>query len=175
MKSILNLLPVAIALVCASCGGGNIDYVEVSAPSAPYQVAVVKGFAYKVEEPSARGAELAKEFSSVLSEEIQNVGKFSKVTTSPQSGRALRIEGDVTYLEEGNSALRIGVGMGAGSAHFNCTARFIDNSTGKLLGTFEVERSSKSGLRGVADNFPIIRRSAAGDIAEKAADFTAAN
>jgi hypothetical protein len=173
MKSVLHLLSTVVALLCVSCGGGSLDYVEASAPTAPYQVAVVKGFGYKVDEPDARGAELSKEFATVLVEEIQNVGKFSKVTTAPQSGRALRIEGDVTYLAEGNSALRIGIGMGAGSAHFSCTGRFIDNSTGKLLGTFEVERSSKSGLRGVADNFPIIRRSAAGDIAEKAAEFTA--
>jgi hypothetical protein len=171
MKLVLPLLPIAAALLSVSCGGGGLDYAEASAPTVPYQVAVVKGFGYKEESPNARGKQLSNEFASVLAEEIQNVGKFSKVTTASESGRALRIEGDVTYLEEGNNALRIGIGMGAGSAHFNCTGRFVDNSTGKLLGTFEVERSSKSGLRGVADTFPIIRRSAAGDIAAKAAEL----
>jgi hypothetical protein len=174
MKSIITLLPVVAALLFTSCGVST-SYTEASAPSAPYQVAVVKGFDYKVDEPTASGATLAKEFPSVLDEELQNIKRFSKVTTGSYAGRALRIEGDVTYLEEGNSALRIGVGMGTGKSHFYCTARFIDNSTGKLLGTLEVERSSKQGMAGIADNFPVIRRSAAGDIAAKAAEFAAAN
>jgi hypothetical protein len=174
MKLSLLFLPIAAALLCASCGVST-DYVEVSAPTAPYQVAVVKGFAYKEDEPNADDEALSKEFASVLSEELQVVRKFSKVTTGSYPGRALRIEGDVTYLEQGNSALRIGVGMGTGKSHFYCTARFIDNSTGKLLGTYEVSRSSKQGMMGIADNFPVIRRSAAGDIAAKAAEFTSTN
>lgn len=175
MKPSLLLLPTSAALLCASCGVST-DYVEASAPTAPYQVAVVKSFSYKEDEPNKEDEALSKELASVLSEELQNTRKFSKVATGSASGRALRIEGDVTYLEQGNSALRItGFAPGAGKSHFYCTARFIDNSTGKLLGTFEVERSSKQGMMGIADNFPVIRRSAAFDIAEKAADFTAVN
>ncbi len=174
MKTSLLLLPTAAALLCASCGVST-DYVEASPPTAPYQVAVVKGFVYKEDEPNTDDEALSKEFASVLSEELRNTGKFSKVSTASASGRALRIEGDVTYLEQGNSAMRIGIGLGTGKSHFSCTARFIDNSTGKLLGTLEVERSSKQGMMGIADNFPVIRRSAAFDVAEKAADFTAAN
>lgn len=173
MKFVLPLLSIAAALLCASCGVST-DYIEASAPAAPYQVAVVKGFSYKEDEPNAEDKALSNEFASVLSEELRNTGKFSKVATGAVPGRALRIEGDVTYVEQGNSAMRIGVGFGTGKSHFSCTARFIDNSTGKLLGTLEVERSSKQGMMGIADNFPVIRRSAAFDIAEKAADFAAA-
>ena len=174
MKPILAILPVAAALLCASCGVST-DYVEASAPTAPYQVAVVKGFTYKEEEPNSADEALSKEFASVLSEELRNGKKFSQVTSGSYSGRAVRIEGDVTYLEQGNSALRIGVGFGTGKSHFSCTARFVDNTTGKLLGTLEVERSSKQGMMGIADNFPVIRRSAAFDVAEKAADFAVAH
>ena len=174
MKSIFALLPVAAALLCASCGVST-DYVTVSAPSAPYEVAVVKGFAYKEEEPNSADEALSKEFASVLAEELQNGRKFSKVATGSFIGRAVRIEGDVTYLEQGNSALRIGVGLGTGKSHFYCTARFIDHSTGKLLGTYTVERSSKQGMMGIADNFPVIRRSAAFDIATKAGELSSSN
>jgi hypothetical protein len=172
MKSIFALLPIAAALLCASCGVST-DYVAASAPSAPYDVAVVKGFAYKEDEPNSADEALSKEFASVLAEELQNGRKFPKITTGSYSGRAVRIEGDVTYLDQGNSALRIGVGLGTGKSHFYCTARFIDNSTGKLLGTYNVERSSKQGMMGIADNFPVIRRSAAFDIAAKAGEFAA--
>ena len=174
MKSIFTFLPIVAALLFTSCGVST-NYAEASAPSAPYEAVVVKGFSYKVDEPTTGGATLAKEFQSVLDEELQNTRRFSKVTSGTYPGRAIRIEGDVTYLEEGNSAMRIGLGFGTGKSHFYCTARFIDNSTGKLLGTLDVERSSKQGMAGIADNFPIVRRSAAGDIAAKAAEFAAAN
>jgi len=174
MKTFSFLLLLVAPLLFASCGVST-NYTEASAPSSPYQAVVVKSFDYNVDEPTANGATLTKEFQSVLDEELQNTRRFSKVTSGTYSGRAIRIEGDVTYLEEGNSAMRIGLGFGTGKSHFYCTARFIDNTTGKLLGTFEVERSSKQGMAGIADNFPIVRRSAAGDIAAKAAEFAAAN
>lgn len=176
MFSILKIavLPIAAALLCASCGVST-EYSESSKPSAPYQAVVVGDFKYKVEDPTADGAKLSNEFPSVLSEEFQNGKRFQKITGKSYKGRALRVEGDVTLLAEGNSALRIGVGMGAGKSHFYTTARFIDNSTGKLLGTYTVERSSKNGMMGIADNFPVVRRSAAYDIATKAADFAPAN
>ena len=170
MKLFLSLLPILAAFVCASCGVST-SYSSASTPSAPYQVAVVKDFKYKVGESTANGPALTKEFTSVLIEEVQTLHRFSKVTEGSYSGRAVRIEGDVTTLEEGNSALRIGVGMGLGKSHFFCTTRLIDNTTGKLIGTFEVERSSKQGMMGIADNFPLVRRSAACDIASKTTEF----
>ena len=170
MKLFLSFLPVLAACVCASCGVST-SYSSASKPSTPYQVAVVSDFKYKVAESTANGPTLTKEFTSVIVEEVQTLQRFSKVTDGAYSGRAVRIEGDVTVLEEGNSALRIGLGMGLGKSHFFCTTRFIDNTTGKLIGTLQVERSSKQGMMGIADNFPLIRRSAACDIAEKAVEF----
>jgi hypothetical protein len=174
MKFLNTILPLTIALLGASCGVST-NYVAASAPTAPYQVVVVNDFKYQEEDKKANGPALTKEFTAVLTEELQNVHKFSKVTSGVHQGRALRIEGDVTLLEEGNSALRIGVGMGAGKSHFFCTARFIDNSSGKLLGTFEVQRSSKTGMAGIADNFLIVRRSAGFDIASKAVELSSSN
>ena len=174
MKFLLPLLPIFATVVCTSCGV-TTSYSSASTPSAPYEVAVVKDFKYKVGEATANGPVLTREFTSVLVEEVQTLNRFSKVTEGTYSGRAVRIEGDVTLLEEGNSALRIGLGMGLGKSHFYCTTRFIDNTTGKLIGTFEVERSSKQGVAGIADNFPLVRRSAACDIAAKVVEFGAAH
>lgn len=173
MKFFLPLLPFLLALLSASCGG-SANFTAASKPSIPYQVAVVKNFTYKAEETSANGPALTKEFTSVLVEELQETKRFSKITEGNYSGKAVRIEGEVTTLEEGNSALRIGLGMGLGKSHFFCTARYIDNTTGKLIGTLVVERSSKQGMAGIADNFPMVRRSAAYDIAEQSVEFTAA-
>jgi hypothetical protein len=174
MKLLTAILPLAAALFCVSCGVSK-EYAEASAATAPYQTVVVKNFAYKVEEPDAAGIALNKQFPSVLSEQVQGTHKFSKVTTQPYAGRALRIEGDVTIAQEGNTALRVAVGVGTGKAHFFCHARYFDNSTGKLLGTLTVERSSRNGLIGAGDSFDVVRRAAAADIAEKAADFAPAN
>lgn len=174
MKLLTAIFPLAAALLCVSCGVST-EYAEVSAPTTPYEAVVVKNFAYKVEEPDAAGVALNKEFTPVLSNELLATQSFSKVLSRPYSGKALRIEGDVTVAQEGNKAMRIMVGAGTGKAHFFCSARFIDNSTGKLLGTYTVERSSKNGLAGAGDTFESIRRAAAADIAAKATDFAIAN
>lgn len=170
MKFYLSLLPVVASVLFTSCGV-RTNYTSASTPKAPYAVAVVKDFKYKLESPTARGPALTKEFTSVLVEELQALKCFSKVTEGTYPGNAIRIEGDVTLLEEGNSALRVGVGMGLGRSHFYSTTRFIDNTTGKLIGTLEVERGSKQGIAGIADNFPLVRRSAACDIAAKVVEL----
>jgi hypothetical protein len=176
MKSLLTLFTAAVALACVSCGTST-EFTAGAKPASPYEAVVIRDFAYKAEEPEARGPELTKQFTPVLKEELENTRKFAKVTAGGAASKAhaLRVEGEVTYLAEGNDALRIGVGFGAGKSHFYCTARYLDNTTGKLIGTLQVERSSKSGMMGIADNFLLIRRAAAEDVAAKAAEFTTAN
>lgn len=173
MKSLLSLLTAAVAFACVSCGTST-EFTAGAKPATTYDSVVIRDFTYKAEEPEAKGPALTKQFTPVLKEELENTRKFAKVTAGGATSKAhaLRIEGEVTYLAEGNDALRIGVGFGAGKSHFYCTARYLDNATGKLLGTLQVERGSKSGMMGIADNFLLIRRAAAEDVASKAIDFT---
>jgi hypothetical protein len=171
MKFLLSILPAVGALLFSSCGV-SANYAAASTPTAPYKVAVVKPFVYKADEPVSSGAARTAEFTPVLLEELQNVNRFSKVTTGSYSGRAIRVEGEVTYLDEGNTAMRIGVGFGTGKAHYYCTARFVDNQTGKLIGTYDVFRSTKQGMMGLAEDFTLVRRYAACDVAAKAAEVS---
>ena len=47
----------------------------------------------------------------------------------------------VTRFVEGNAALRLFIGMGAGSSYFDATTRFKD-STGKVLGEIKTDKNS---------------------------------
>jgi len=170
MKFFVSILPVAIALLSTSCGT-DTGYVAASQPASTYDAVVVKDFVLTGEETSPNARFFTKEFTPELSQQLQGLAKFTKVVNAPYSGRALRIEGEVTYLHEGNSMMRTGVGFGTGKAHFNCTARFVDNSTGKKLGTLDVERSSRPGWIGAQDNVPYLRIEAANEIANQAGEF----
>ena len=172
MKFSVSILPLAGVLLFTSCGTDS-GYVADSQPTATYDVVVVKEFPLTGEETSPNARFYSKEFAPELSQQLQGLAKFPKVVKAPYSGRALRIEGEVTYLHEGNSMMRTGVGFGTGKGHFNCTARFVDNSTGKKLGSMDVEQSSRSGWIGAQDNVPYLRLNAANEIANQAGEFAA--
>ena len=172
MKFFVSILPVVGALLFTSCGASS-NYVAASQPTGSYDVVVVKDFPLTGEETSPNARFHTKEFAPELRQQLQGLAKFPKVVKAPYAGRALRIEGDVTYLDEGSSMKRAALGFGTGKAHFFCTARFIDNSTGKKLGTMDVEQSSRQGLLGMDDNVPSLRLGAANDIANQAGEFAA--
>ena len=86
-------------------------------------------------------AEARSHFADRIAEELTERGAFSEVSRDPLEGSALRVSGTITRFEEGNVAARMVTGF-AGQAHFEATVTVTDNTTGELLGSFDVDRNS---------------------------------
>jgi hypothetical protein len=74
-------------------------------------------------------------FSDLIAKDIRATGAYLDVVREPAPGKALVISGRVTRLVEGNSALRLWIGMGAGSSYFDAEVKLTDNETGNTLGS----------------------------------------
>jgi hypothetical protein len=74
-------------------------------------------------------------FSDLIAHDIRETGAYSEVLREPGPGKALVISCRVTRLTEGNSALRLWIGFGAGSSYFDAEVKLSDAETGNLLGS----------------------------------------
>jgi hypothetical protein len=74
-------------------------------------------------------------FSDLIAHDIRETGAYSEVLREPAPGKALVVSGRVTRLTEGNSALRLWIGFGAGSSYFDAEVKLSDAETGNLLGS----------------------------------------
>ena len=81
----------------------------------------------------------------------------------------LVITGNITKFEEGNSTLRLFVGMGAGSAFFESNVAFRNGGDGQI-GTIKVDKNSWAlgGGLAAAQNPTMFMNGAAEKIAEEA-------
>lgn len=84
-----------------------------------------------------------------LRHDIKKKGIFSSVKDSASDEestesqeKTLLIEGDVTRYQEGNKALRMLVGLGAGSSYFDADILFKDRDSGETLGVVKVDKNS---------------------------------
>ncbi len=98
-------------------------------------------------------------------------------THGDDAGAALRIDGDITRYKDGNAALRLLFGFGAGSSYFDATVRFT-GTDGERLGTIAVDKNSWpvgalispiSGLAAAAQDADAHMEGAAEKIAEQVA------
>lgn len=71
------------------------------------------------------------------------------VRGEPRPG-ALFVEGDITRYANGNAALRLFFGFGAGSSYFDAFVRFRDTDSGDVVGTVLVDKNSWPIASGVA-------------------------
>lgn len=86
---------------------------------------------------------VVREFADMIAAEIKAKGNFLDVVRNGRvDDKTLIIGGQVTRYEEGNSILRIAIGLGAGSAYFDANVEFRDGSTQNLLGHVEVDKNS---------------------------------
>jgi len=81
-------------------------------------------------------------FADRIATEIKKTGKFSSVgRNSKPDSNTLVIDGVITKYEEGNTAMRFFIGMGAGSALFEADVNFRD-SKGTTIGKIKVDKNS---------------------------------
>lgn len=100
----------------------------------------LSGAAHEIKEREVRVA--GERIADQLALEIEKNRVFANVRRSPVEGPGLQISGVITRLEEGNAALRMLVGFGAGSSYFDAEVYFVDNQTGEPLGEVIIDRNS---------------------------------
>jgi hypothetical protein len=90
--------------------------------------------------------EHGRHFSDLIALELSKTQVFEKVNRvdKPQPG-TLVVSGDITRCSEGNAALRLWIGLGAGSSYFDAIVRASDADTGQPIGEIEVDKNSWGG------------------------------
>ncbi|HEY8991854.1 MAG TPA: DUF4410 domain-containing protein [Luteolibacter sp.] len=138
------LLPLALGAVLSSCGSVSDFQPSATAPVAQkYRNVLVRDFTHTVSDDDGTTPVAARKFSDEISYAIQRETPGVKVSRTGKPGAdTLVIGGEVTRYMEGNAALRLMVGMGAGSSYFDANVHFYDGKTGKSLGDIKVDKNS---------------------------------
>ncbi len=129
----------------AAEGGAPTQNVKLTVDLSGYDKVVVLDFADATDTSKLKPDQLRSHnemmatdlhhFSDLIARDIRDTGAYSEVVREPSSGKALVISGRVTRLVEGNSALRLWIGMGAGSSYFDAEVKLSDSETGNTLGS----------------------------------------
>jgi len=149
-----HLFPAFLLCLLSSCGSIQTESPSGAPVSTPgtggLTRVVVKDFANAYPKGDAAiTAGYAAKFVDQIAAEIRRSKPGVSVTRNGAvSSSTLVVSGEVTRCEEGNAALRVMIGMGAGSCYFDARVRLTDG-TGKALSTVVVDKNSW-GLGGLA-------------------------
>jgi hypothetical protein len=87
-------------------------------------------------------ATAVRQFPDLIAHKLRESGAFSEVVRGPSPGKALAVSGRITRLVEGSDALRLWIGMGAGSSYFDATTELSDAESGQALGQVATDKNS---------------------------------
>ena len=145
MKLSIKLLCLtATALVFSSCGSTSSLQTPAAngIEQARYSKVLVKDFSATVMDQKQQVKVAQSYFPDRIAQELRKTGRFNSVTRSGSAdAKTLVINGVITRYSEGNAAMRMLVGMGAGSSYFDSQV-MLQNNRKKLLGTVKVDKNS---------------------------------
>jgi hypothetical protein len=108
-----------------------------------FNCVLVRDFTHTVKKDKGGAPIAANKFSDQIAAAIHASKPGIQVTRNGKAGPGtLTIGGEVTRYVEGNAALRLLIGMGAGSSYFDANVRFSDGADGKELGVIRVDKNS---------------------------------
>jgi hypothetical protein len=96
----------------------------------------------KVAAYSEAMATAVRTFPDLIAQKVRETNAFQEVVRGPGTGKALVVSGHIDRLVEGNGALRLLIGMGAGSSYFEATTGLADEETGNALGLVTTDKNS---------------------------------
>lgn len=137
------LLSVILLSACGTTSGiqqqGQIASIDLS----KYNTVIVKDFmdgTQKQNVPQFAG----RNFADKISTEINSKGVFNSVVRNKANATdgTILVNGDITRYEEGNTALKLFIGMGAGSTYFDANVQLTDALTGNNIGEIVVDKNS---------------------------------
>lgn len=98
---------------------------------------------YKRERHDARMKEIIVKFPDMIAAEAKAFTGFGEVVRNGEANeKTLIISGQVTKYKEGDAAMRLLVGFGAGSANFDANVELRDGGSNELLGIIKVDKNS---------------------------------
>lgn len=118
--------------------GTNADKVAPAPDLSTYDTAVVLDFQDAGNKTAANGAIYADKIAHA----IERKKIFKKVSRTPVPDKAVVISGVITGANEGNKALQLLVGFGAGTANFDAKVSLTDSSSNTPLGEILVDKNS---------------------------------
>jgi hypothetical protein len=170
MKPSLHISALLCCLFLAACGTTTPLQTTNLSSVRKFSKVTVQDFTSSVADPEAGVATAKTYFPDRIAEEIRKTGAFSSVSRNRKpDANTLVIDGTITKFQEGNSILRLFVGMGAGTALFEANVAFRDGGAGQI-GTIKVDKNSWALGGGVAaaQNPTMFMNGAAEKIAEEA-------
>jgi hypothetical protein len=159
MKSWMRIAVPMMALALAACGttsgvrsNASPESKAVLPDVSGYDKVVVLNFTDATDKSSIKEKDLraysdtvstaTRTFADLIANKLRSTGAFPEVVRSPAEGKTLQITGRITRLAEGNTAARLLVGFGAGSAYFDATTELVDAESGKKLGEIVTDKNS---------------------------------
>lgn len=171
---LICLIATATLLSLAGCGstsGLKNGQGQVITSTRKFSKVTVQTFKLSLKEPEQNSKAAPTYFADRIASEIKKTGRFTVVgRDSKPDANTLVIDGVITKYEEGNSMLRLFIGMGAGSSFFEADVYFRDSS-GAVIGKIKADKNSWALGGGVAaaQNPTMFMNGAADKIAEEAA------
>lgn len=146
-----NLFLVILTLSLAACGSTSgiksNEGADIKPDLSAYESIVITDFTDGTEKanlPDFAG----KNFADRIASEVKGTQAFQKVSRAPVNEKSVVVSGKITKYAEGNSALRLLIGFGAGSSHFDADVKISDSQSNTELGKIVVDEKSW-GLGGI--------------------------
>jgi predicted small secreted protein len=170
----------ALATMLVACGttsgikgeGGKTIDINLS----KYENVVVLDFADGTEKsnlPEFAG----RNFADRIAAAVRGKAIFKEVVRDSLDDKSIVISGEITRYAEGNAALKLLIGFGAGSTYFDAKVKIADSESNKQLGEIIVDKNSWVLGGGVAssqtvDYFMIEASEKIAEEIEKAKNYT---
>lgn len=136
----------AATLILTSCGSVSSEAPSASAGQVTgktFQRVLVKDFTHSVTDDDGTTPVAARKFSDKIASAIRQAKPGVQVMRTGTAGPGtLVVSGDVTRYMEGNAALRLLIGMGAGSSYFDANVLLTDGASGQKINTIRVDKNS---------------------------------
>ena len=134
--------PVGIQAATPVAGGATAAATVAHNPYRDYNRVAVLDFNNATGSSEASDSFATRMFADMIAAEIKKRGSFAEITREKPEGESLVISGDITRYDEGSAALRLLIGLGAGSSYFDAMVRLTDNVSGAELGVVTVDKNS---------------------------------
>jgi hypothetical protein len=134
-----------LVLSLAACGSTSgikrADGGKTDLNLSSYENAVILDFSDATKKSNSP-AFAGKNFADRIAANISEQGVFKKVSREPLKEKSVVISGAITKYDEGSAGLRLLIGFGAGSSHFEADVKITDSESNQELGQIIVDKNS---------------------------------